>query len=420
MAVRPLMLGAIPPALVNPAVIGLGNLQPVTRRQLPTPSTARSRAAAEALQGATRPLGSTNPIEALARVAETYLKGRGARKEYEREEAEKRARDDAYRAAAAIRNADPRERLRLQSEAIAEGDPTAAFQAGLALTEDELAESRGERTFQRERTARLEDAPRLAGIENDAYVAREERTLPLRVREARETYPYRFAPDSGGGRARLTPQEQRRVGDASTAAESASSLRDYATEFRALNARVRTGPGSGAWGLGQVFNQQRARMNQLSTQMLLSLNRPGFTSAVSDADREMLAKSVPNTDIDGRVNDTSVEAINQAARNVEDRASFLDQYSARGSLQGAEQIWREYRRMNPIFDRHGGLRTNRPTFDQWIQMGAPDMSRGDQYLAPSSRDRAAPASALVRPSGQQSQRQQRELPKDFGGLWTPY
>lgn len=400
MSRRPLNIGVMPPTITEQMQsIGLGQLQPIASPRLlpPKKSTVRDRAAAFALQDATRPTGSASPLEGLARVAEIYLKGRGAQREFEREEADRDkqerdalARENALRASLSIGGDDPEDVARRRAETVGMGDPALAYQTlqGLSLGQAERRARREESEY--ERNARLADAPKLAGIETQAHLERDRPRLALGWYGARTD---RMRAEAGGGAGNLRPQEEIRITKASEAADLAATLRDRGREFQLLNRVTRTGPGSGAWGLGQAVNQNRQRMNQITDEMVGYMRRAG-EGTVSDADAARFRNVVPNTDVDGAVNDRNIESINQLAQNAEDRAAFLDQVAERGSLRGAESAWRAYTRANPIFDRHGNVRTDRPTFEAWVAAGSPDMSRA---LAPASSDRGRSLEELVAP-----------------------
>lgn len=205
-----------------------------------------------------------------------------------------------------------------------------------------------------------------------------------------------YARGRGAGGESLSAREEARVGAAAESATSASELGNAAREFLALNADNRR-TGHVGQRTGQLanmdiwWNSERQRMQALSRFMQQRMREPGSGSA-SDTDMVLLQQVVPNLDRLGDANRAGALAIQQYAQQEADYASYLDDYSSRaGTLQGAESRWRMYRDANPMFDRNGSLRTSRPTFDEWVALGAPDMRN---ELAPGSTDGVSDAEAL--------------------------
>ena len=92
----------------------------------------------------------------------------------------------------------------------------------------------------------------------------------------------------------------------------------------------------------------------------------------------------------------------QGARNMEDYAAFLDMYSEGGDLRGAEQNWNIYLNANPIYDRYGNVRSDRPNFQDWLAAGQPDMSH---EISENSMVRTLTDEQLMQVLGQQGQGQ---------------
>jgi hypothetical protein len=122
------------------------------------------------------------------------------------------------------------------------------------------------------------------------------------------------------------------------------------------------------------------------TDTLTPMMRVPGSGSMSDGDRLIFANAVPRVGAMGAANQRTGNAMIQAAQNMDDYAAFLDMYSEGGDLRGAQQTWNLYLNANPIYDRYGNARSDRPTFEAWMAQGQPDMSA---ETAPLSEARSA-------------------------------
>jgi hypothetical protein len=178
---------------------------------------------------------------------------------------------------------------------------------------------------------------------------------------------------------RALPQGDQRLLDRVTdQGDQAQNFLGLVNRFVGLNTQQPTGQftdlNPGSW-FGQS-RERREEMVGLTSQMITQVRGlSGEGGIMTDSDATRFERGLPSVQRGGNTNGNFASAAQQVAQNATDRVAFMEAYGSSGSLQGARSDWNRYLTANPIYDTNGGIRTNRPNFEEWLQMGAPDMSR---------------------------------------------
>lgn len=382
MAYRNMMLGARPRREIQyggnalqlgfqqaPPPIGAGE---ALKEEAPPAQRADYGAMAEALSG-TPTIESGNALEAIMAALEGGIRGRAARDERSAEELRsKNERADVLEATQAENRGAKAENEQVrafidtlpedqrQAAWLDRGGAAAAAQAPISRSDQATLDLSRERLAQDQAQFNTQTATTRRGQDLDFAGRR-----PASVE--------------------LNPREDARITAAITARDQATQTQNLAREWLTLNGRTATGPGEGVRNLGGLLSRDWQRLQQLND-MLTPAQREAGSGTMSDADREMYSRSTLNPGVSGAVNGPAALAMIEAAQNRIDYATFLDEYSSGGSLQGSEQSWGEYLSRNPIYTNDGQVRENRPSFEEWLNLGAPDMRGSASSNSDTSRE----------------------------------
>lgn len=351
--------------------------------------------------GGTPTVESGSAWEAIAAALEGGIRGRAAWDERQVDLDERdRARDDRARTRKREEGADIARARALEAYMGAEGpDREQAMLGALAGGDRETAMSMALGGLNRDQARAEREAEAAAEAERfnrQNETTRRGQDLDYAAARARSSAG---AAGAAGSASELSSRDAIRVGEAANSSTAAREGLGMLREFGALQRQERTGgitfsyPGS---------SDARRRMDQI-TRYLAPLQREPGSGSMSDPDREMYMRTVPNTGEAGTVNEAAIAAMEAVLQNRVDRAEFLDSYSAQnGSLQGVETMWNNYLSANPIFNEQTGLpRRNRPTWRQF--MAGPAASLSADTRAP-GRPNDVPAAEW----GALTQQEQRE------------
>lgn len=183
------------------------------------------------------------------------------------------------------------------------------------------------------------------------------------------------------------------INQVTEASDQANAFNSEITRFLSLNRDQPTGPYTG-YLPGSWFGESRARRDEMEgiTSRLISSVRAmsGEGGIMTDADALRFERGLPSVNRFGQTNMNIAGASQQVARNAQDRVAFYENWARNpqngGSLLGARSAWNEYLQRNPIFDEDGGLRPDRPGFEEWLAAGAPDMRRQNRPASGGGRE----------------------------------
>jgi hypothetical protein len=208
-----------------------------------------------------------------------------------------------------------------------------------------------------------------------------------------------------------------KVGDAS---DAATGFDANARRFVALNENMGTGVGTG-WAPTNWIGQNRAtreEMEALTSAMISQAHAmSGEGGVFTEGDAARFERYMPSVNKTRKANSHITDFSGQASRNAQDRTLFYESWLRdprnRGSLLGARSEWNRYINANPILDKDGNIRTDRPGFEEWVQAGAPDMRNA---AAPRSTQTgiAPPAAAVAELRRDTSAQARREFDEIFG------
>lgn len=256
-----------------------------------------------------------------------------------------------------------------------------------AATRDEFAQVNPEAAYDAEADARA-----LAGQPVTPY---QQATLTLQQQGLRIDAA-RAARDMSTPRP-LSNIDNRTLNQVTDASDQANAFNADITRFLSLNAEQPTGAftqyNPGSW-IGESRNR-RDEMEGITSRLISSVRAmSGEGGIMTDADALRFERGLPSVNRAGPVNQNIAAAAQQAARNASDRVMFYEMYAQnRGSLLGARSDWNRYLAMNPIYDAQGNLQQDRPGFEEWVQMGSPDLRRAGAASRPPPRPPGVPPSA---------------------------
>lgn len=143
--------------------------------------------------------------------------------------------------------------------------------------------------------------------------------------------------------------------------------------FGQLNEKQATGGIQSAdWLPNMVAPNDVVEMRSL-TAKLTPNERPAGSGATSDFEQKMYRQAVPSPDKPGPVNGNIMAFRRAMVDDAQQQQSFLESYlSQYGHLNGADKIWQQYKKENPILapkasDKDFAINPNRTSFDQWLQ-----------------------------------------------------
>lgn len=199
-----------------------------------------------------------------------------------------------------------------------------------------------------------------------------------------------------GAAPKLTPQENKQLGEARMYAEKATGVMQDVDRFLSLNSQQASG---GALGLPIVrnvqglFDPEVAEMNAINNRLTPAQREPG-SGAMSNADVDMYRSSVIGYDKPGPANQKIGARTRAAAIRQRDYAAFMDYYArVNGTLNGAQEMWDGYKEAEPVYDpRTGGIRRARPWRD-FFGLGAQGQKPAPQ-VQPSQQSRTPPSTRV--------------------------
>lgn len=171
----------------------------------------------------------------------------------------------------------------------------------------------------------------------------------------------------------LSYADTRTINEITSAADAANHVAGQMQRFMALNARQRSGRFANIAGW---FGDPEAQEMHGISQGLIPIVREmsGETGIMTNADADRIVQGIPNIQNSRETNESFAMAAQQVARNAQDRIMFYENYARTNhNLLGARSQWSQYLQRNPIYDTQGNLRADRPGFEEWLNMGAPDM-----------------------------------------------
>lgn len=144
-------------------------------------------------------------------------------------------------------------------------------------------------------------------------------------------------------------------------AATASQLESLGNQLSIVSENVGyTGPGGGIYGavdnlVGVLPGDEGSRGAFQSLAMEAQLSFTEKTKgAITDREMGMFRQAVPNLSQTPEANKDIAAVMQAGARRVQTRATFFENWARKhGSLEGAQEVWNEYMRDNPIIESDG-------------------------------------------------------------------
>jgi hypothetical protein len=174
---------------------------------------------------------------------------------------------------------------------------------------------------------------------------------------------------------------------------SKNSLAQDAQRFLELNTKIPTGGFADKYSAGQwakSFGDDYSEMQAITAKLVPLMRAPG-SGSTSDFDAKMFKQGTVGVDKPGKTNESIANALIARAKQADDYLTFKQDYlQQNGTLQGADQYWKEYANKNPIFDpkKPNSFELNKNRKDYQEYFGG-DASTGGN---------AAPSNAPLTPS----------------------
>jgi hypothetical protein len=160
-----------------------------------------------------------------------------------------------------------------------------------------------------------------------------------------------------GAAPKLEPQERKQLQEARAGAESAGAVMLDLDRFSALNKVQGSGGFKGLPVIRDVigaFDPEVGEMNSI-TNRLAPKERQAGSGAMSDKDLETYKSSVPGQGYYGDANKRIGARRRAGAIREKEYAGFLDYFArVNGSLNGAQEMWDEYKTAEPVYDPQKG------------------------------------------------------------------
>lgn len=175
---------------------------------------------------------------------------------------------------------------------------------------------------------------------------------------------------------KLEATERKALGDYRAGAQRAGEVMIDLERFGSLNRQQGSG---GVLGLPVIrdihgmVNPMVGEMNAI-TNRLTPGEREAGSGAMSDKDVEMYRSAVPGQGYTGETNKNLRERRKAGAIRTREHAAFMDYYArVNGTLNGAQELWDEYKDAEPVYDPQKGVaRQARPWRDYFgVGGGAP-------------------------------------------------
>jgi hypothetical protein len=200
--------------------------------------------------------------------------------------------------------------------------------------------------------------------------------------------------------------------DIRTEVNAAQKFADDAARFEAINRRSATGPVLGR-GVGIVPPKDYQLMNSITQGMkVLAPKNPGAVSNYEDVGQ---LKQVPSVNNSYEVNQIIANKGLALAQLGKELSAFTATWASanNGSLDGMEQVWADYVKANPIFDRsdpdkfaNAVPNPKRQTWQRWVR---------ETYYP---KDKTAPGAAGRPPGAAERPRAPSPRPAGVGNDWV--
>ncbi len=159
----------------------------------------------------------------------------------------------------------------------------------------------------------------------------------------------------------LSKKDAAALEEISTAARTATDIESLATQLETIAPQVGyTGPGGQAYGfvddvVGFLPGDSGARGAFKSLAMEAQLTFTEKTKgAITDREMGMFRAAVPNLGQTQEGNAAIAQVMKAGAARTQTRAAFFENWARKhGSLEGAQEVWSEYMRDNPLITEDG-------------------------------------------------------------------
>jgi hypothetical protein len=150
------------------------------------------------------------------------------------------------------------------------------------------------------------------------------------------------------------------------------------SRFLELNSKIPTGGLSDKYALGQwaqSFGSDYSEMQAITAKLVPLMRAPG-SGSTSDFDAKMFKQGTVGVDKPKATNESIATALIARAKQADDYVTFKQDYlQQNGTLQGADQYWKEYANNNPIFDpkkpNSFTLNKNRKSYQDYFATNSP-------------------------------------------------
>lgn len=180
--------------------------------------------------------------------------------------------------------------------------------------------------------------------------------------------------DAGALSSALSKGDASVLSDVQTAARTAAELESLGKQLETIAPNVGyTGPAGELYGavddaIGILSGDSAARGAFRSLAMEAQLAFTEKTKgSITDLEMAMFREAVPNLSQTPEANAMIAQVMQAGAARVQTRAAFFENWARKnGSLEGAQEVWTEYMRDNPIIERaQSGELSIRPE-GEWI------------------------------------------------------
>jgi hypothetical protein len=203
---------------------------------------------------------------------------------------------------------------------------------------------------------------------------------------SRERLAFDKTKEAANPPSKLSTADNKALEDARAVAEQANEIADKGLQFKGVNATQATGGWLDRATWLPTMDKEKQLMESFTAKIAPQMRIPG-SGTTSDRDLAFFVAASPSIEKSRQVNDAIVTGFDLSRRNANDRVQFLEAYAQnKGSLLGAEQMWRQYLNDNPIFDQEStplkpALNESRKTWQEYFS-GAPRKPKSEPTLAP--------------------------------------
>ncbi len=173
--------------------------------------------------------------------------------------------------------------------------------------------------------------------------------------------------DPGKLSSELSKKDAAALEEINNAARNATDIESLATQLETIAPQVGyTGPGGQVYGfiddaVGFLPGDSGARgaFKSLGLEAQLTFTEK-TTGAITDREMGMFKAAVPNLNQTQEGNTSIAQVMKAGAARIQARAAFFENWARKnGSLEGAQEVWSEYMRDNPLITEDGnGIKAN--------------------------------------------------------------